>query len=324
MNRITRKDVKAIYQDFSTKMNLGFSDKRNLEILDFIIKKNLSDGKLKDLQRYKSVEYLFYLMFGFAIQSDTSFKTSRLILDIFLLKITAQFGKTYTKILIMELSESLARFFKNLIFGKHPQYREMSILEVKERFSEVFKDILVIPKQDAIKEAVLEYLLKKYKSRFISINELKTKIGRKEIIIFDASYVLEALLRDKELFYEKLKESRKVNLFVTSFNIFDEIILHYEFIDRTFYQFMLNIWICDVDKVEIQELYKEVQRIYEIRNLYKRHEHYSFMNDLSLVVLGRHLQDYNVCIFSRDVGMLRMLYYYGFATRSAINKVINV
>lgn len=323
-SKIGKELIKELFQEFKEEMDLRFSTDKNLELFDFILEEHLSSKQLKQIKKFKSMRNLFYDMFTLATQSDTSFNTSRLIFDVFSAKMRQLFDESAEKKLILELSESLPRFFKNLVMGKHSKYVGIPIQTLIERFKEIFGNILVTPKPEEIAEAIQEHVYKKYPSRFINMSDLQERIknSQNKPIILDTSVVLYGLQNEKESFYNLLNGKSPMHCFIIPTNIFVEIALHYEFFDGDFTKLLRHLWICNIEKELILKMYKEVSRIDEFEAICKNHNHVALLNDLSLVILGRHLQNYQGHVISRDLNLLKILNYFQIPCNTNLASVI--
>jgi len=323
-SKIGKELIRELFQEFKEEMDLSFSIDKNLELFDFILEEYLSLNQLKQIKKFKSLQNLFYEMFTVATQSDTSFIASRLIFDVFLAKVKRLFGENRKKKLILQLSESLPRFFKNLVIGKHSKYVGIPIQTLIERFKEIFGNILVIPKPEEIAEAIQNHVYKKFPSRLINMSALQEKIknNHSRPIILDTNVILHSLQNEKEAFYQLLDRNSPLHCFVIPKNIFIEIALHYEFFEGDFTKLLRHLWICYVQKELILKMYKEVSQIDEFKAICKNHNHIALLNDLSLVILGRHLQNYQSHVISRDLNLLKILNYFQIPCNTNLASVI--
>lgn len=304
--------VQAVFEAFQEEMDSEFTDDKNLELFDFILKEYCTPPQLDQLQKRRRLERFFFDIFSHAIQTDATFKSARLILHAFLIKYRQAFGPNQATRLTLSLNETFPRFFKNLVFEKHEIYRGKSINELLKNFREIFGDIVIPPTVSEIQQAIQEECQKRIALTKLNLKQLLRRLQKKEkkVLILDSSFILHSWQNDKDAFFKYIDDHASKTTFLITPGIYDEITLHFEFLDRAFLDFMKSIWICKVKKRAVLSLEKEIKSDEKLAEIRKYHERTSFINDISLVMLGTHLVDYSRYVISYDLDLLRILNHF--------------
>ncbi|MHA1144942.1 MAG: hypothetical protein ACTSRW_09420 [Candidatus Helarchaeota archaeon] len=304
--------AREIYEEFRTEMDSEFSDEKNLELFDFILQEHLTPSEIKQLRKRKNFNRLFYEVFDRAIKLDNTFVSARLIFQVFLKKIESIFGSSQAIYLKLKINETIPRFFKNIVLDRHKNFRGVPTGEILKRFRDEFGDLIMPPVEAEIQQALQAEIQKKIDVTKVGLKKLIRYLYQheKKIQILDSSFILYSLQEDNDSFYKYLAGKKTTTLFLITPSIYDEITLHFEFIDSQFLKFAETIWICKISKQLIIQLNKEIKLDGDLARIRINHERASFWNDLSLVALGTHLVDFERLVVSRDLNLLKILNHF--------------
>ncbi len=300
--------VRCLFREFQEEISGPGDFKR----FNKILKRNFSKKEIRKKGRCY-IKKIFFKVFEIAIERDSTFRSARLVLDMFLARIKRDCGvKVYIR-LRKQMNKTFPRFFKNIIFEKHKIYKDIPIFKILEQFQEVFGDIFVVPRANEIRNAIQNECKKRGLMRIFNKEELMEQLDKSDklIILMDSCFILSSFGENKEELMEYMKESGDKMVFLITAEIFDEITFHIEILDRTFLKFMRFVLICDVNKEQILNLRRKVLGCKKLRKVYYKHNKKEFMNELSLVVLGNDLKGFSYVVVTHDYSLLEVFNYFG-------------